>query len=129
MKKYKEHETFLFKNSGYIVYFVFIIGIFLNGGLSIHYFINGFWYFGIWAILSIMILPKAVFGLILLLGEKSIVSMNMPMILRGIFPKTMHRYGSLSLVSSFGHPVLRGFIREIIWLGIGLFPVIIFFFL
>ncbi len=118
----------LFKYGGYIIYLVSLIGLFLNGGVATLHFINGRWLFGIWALFSIILLPKATLGLILLLGRKSIVFMNMPPIMWKIFPSTMQKYRSDSLISIFGNPVLKGFVREIIYLVISLVPIIVFIF-
>ncbi|MEW6456935.1 MAG: hypothetical protein AB1410_09530 [Acidobacteriota bacterium] len=126
MTNEERHYTFIFKYGGYIVYLVFLIGLFLNGGVAILYFKNGQWLFGIWALSSIILLPKVTLGLILILGRKSIVFMNMPMIIWKIFPGTMQKYRSDSLISIFGNPVLKGFIKQIIWLVISLVPIIAF---
>lgn len=125
-KDFRHRETFLFKNGGYIVYLIFLIALIINLIVSIHYFGNASWLFGIWALVSIFIISKAVLGLILLVGHKSIVFLNMPMIIWKVFPWTMQRYRSDALIS-FYHPILKGFIRELFWLGIGLFPLIYFF--
>jgi len=126
MTNEERHYTFIFKYGGYIIYLVFLIGLFLNGGVATLYFKNGQWLFGIWALSSIILLPKATLGLILILGRKSIVFMNMPMIMWKIFPGTMQKYRSDSLISIFGNPVLKGFIKQIIWLVISLVPIIAF---
>ena len=127
MTNEERHYTFIFKYGGYIIYLVFLIGLFLNGGVATLYFKNGQWLFGIWALSSIIILPKATLGLILILGRKSYVFLNMPMILRRIFPGTMRKYRSDSLsFPVFGNPVLKGFIKQIIWLVISLVPIIAF---
>jgi len=129
MRNAEQHYSFLFKYGWCIIYLVFLIGLFLNGSVAISYFRNGRWLLGIWALFSILILPKAALGLILIAGHKSIVFLNMPEIIRGIFPRTMQRYRSDSLIYISGNPILIGVVRELIWLGIGLFPIITFLFL
>lgn len=122
----ERHYTFLFKYGGYIVCLFFLVGLFLNGAVATLHFKNGQWLFGIWAIFSIILLPKATLGLILLLGRESSVFLNMPMIIGKVFPGTMQRYRSDSLISIFGNPVLKGFMKEIIWFVISLVPIIAF---
>lgn len=126
MTNEEQQYTFIFKYGGYIIYVVFLIGLFLNGGVATLYFKNGQWLFGIWALSSIILLPKATLGLILILGRKSLVFMNMPMIMWKVFPGTMQKYRSDSLISIFGNPVLKGFIKQIILLAISLMPIIAF---
>lgn len=126
MTNEERHYTFILKYGGYIIYLVFLIGLFLNGGVATLYFKNGQWLFGIWALSSIILLPKVTLGLILILGRKSIIFMNMPMIMWKIFPGTMQKYRGDSLISIFGNPVLKGFIKQIIWLVISLVPIIAF---
>lgn len=125
-----EGETFLCKYGCYLVYFVFLIGLFLNGGVAIVHFINGRWLFGVWAIFSIYLLPKAVLGLILLLGRKSVVMvLDMPRILWKIFPGVIQKYRSDSayyfLITL---ALLKGVVREIILVVISLVPIIVFIF-
>lgn len=126
MSNDERHYTFLFKYGGYIVYLVFLIGLFLNGSVAILHFMNNQWLFGIWAIFSIILLPKATLGIVLILGRESIVFMNMPMLIWKIFPGTMGKYRSESLISITGNPALKGFMREGIWLVICLVPIIAF---
>lgn len=126
MSNDERHYTFLFKYGGYIVYLVFLIGLFLNGSVAILHFMNNQWLFGIWAIFSIIFLPKATLGIVLILGRESIVFMNMPMLIWKIFPGTMEKYRSESLISITGNLVLKGFMREGIWLVICLVPIIAF---
>ena len=121
-------NTFLWKYGGYTIYLVFLMGLFLNGGVAALNFINGRWLFGIWELFSIILLPRATLGFILRLSwmkRNPLVFMNMPTIMWKIFPGTMQKYRSDSL-SVFGNPVLTGFIKEIIWFLISLVPIIIF---
>jgi len=126
MSNNEQHYTFLFKNGCYIVYLVFFIGLFLNGSVAILHFMNKKWLFGIWAIFSIILLPKATLGLVLILGRKSIVFLGMPMIIWKIFPGTMQKYRSESLISITGNPVLKGLMIEATWLVISIVPIIAF---
>jgi len=123
-----ERDTFLFKYGTFIVYLVFFIGLFLNGNVAAQHFINARWLFGIWALFSILLLPKATLGLILLLGWKSLVFMNMSFVIYKVFPGTIQKYRSDSLVSGLGNPVLNGFIRQIFWLVISFVPIVVFLF-
>lgn len=99
VKKYR--NSFLWKYGGYIVYIVFFIGFFLNGGVATFYFLNEKWLFGIWALFSIFLLPKAILGFILRLSylvlHNPLVFINMPQIMWKIFPGTMQKYRSNSL--------------------------------
>ena len=115
-------DTFLFEYGTYIVYLVFLMGLFLNGTVAGLHFINGRWLFSIWAIFSIILLPKAALGLICLLGRESIVSTNMSFMIMKIFPRTIQKYRY-----AFGSQVLKGFLREIIWLVLSLVPILVFF--
>ena len=115
----------------YIVYLAFLFGLGVDGGLAIYYFGDGQWLMAVWAFFAILILPKATLGLILLAvgmrfkaGGKPITVYDMPLILRNIFPRTMRRYRYDSSIFIFRGRVLRSVIRELIWLGISLFPVI-----
>lgn len=116
-----ERNTFLFEYATYIVYLVFFIGLFLNGTVAALHFISARWVFSIWAIFSIIFLPKAALGLICLLGRESIVSMNMSFIIMKIFPSTIQKYRY-----AFGSQILKGFLREIIWLVLSLVPIVVF---
>jgi hypothetical protein len=117
-----QRHAFLFEYGAYIVYLVFLMGLFLNGTVAVLHFINGRWLFGIWAIFSIILLPKAALGLICLLGQKSIVCMNMSFIIGKIFPSTIQKYR----YAFFGSQVLKGFLREIIWLVLSFVPILVF---
>lgn len=127
IKKYE--NSFFWKYGGSIVYIIFFVGFFLNGGIAIYNFLNEQWLFTVWALLSIFILPKAILGFILnfsyLVLHNPLVFINMPQIMWEVFPGTMQKYRRDSL-SVFGNPVLTGFIKEIIWLLISLAPIIIF---
>ncbi len=117
-----QRGTFLFEYGTYIVYLVFLMGLLINGTVVALHFISGRWLFGIWAIFSIILLPKAALGLICLLGRESIVSMNLSFIIMKIFPSTIQKYRY-----AFGSQVLKGFLREIIWLIFSLVPILVFF--
>jgi len=121
MNNNDQRGTFLFEYGTYIVYLVFLMGLFLNGTVVALHFISGRWLFGIWAIFSIILLPKAVLGLICLLGRESTVSMNLSFIIMKIFPSTIQKYRY-----AFGNQVLKGFIGEMIWLVVSLIPIIVF---
>jgi len=90
-------NTFLWKYGGYTIYLVFLIGLFLNGGVATLNFINGRWLFGIWALFSIILLPRATLGFILRLSwmmRNPLVFMNMPTTMWKVFPGTMQKYRS-----------------------------------
>ncbi len=116
-----QRDTFLFEYGTYIVYLVFLMGLFLNGTVAVLHFINGRWLFGIWAIFFIILLPKAALGLICLLGQKRGVFINMSYIIGKIFPRTIQKYRY-----AFGSQVLKGFLREIIWLVLSFVPILVF---
>lgn len=121
-------NAFLWKYGGYTVYFVFLMGLLINGSVAILNFINNRLVFAIWALFSIILLPRATLGFILRLSwmmRNPLVFMNMPTIMWKVFPGTMQKYRNDSL-SVFGNPVLSGFIKEIIWLVISIVPIIIF---
>ncbi len=129
-------DSFLRRYGCYLVYLVFFVGLFLNGGVAIFHFRDGRWLLGVWALSSIVVLPKATFGLILIAGHESVGPFDIPEILSDIFPRTMRRHdvskitGYYALGNLLGYnPVLRGVVRESIWLGIGLFPIIAFIFI
>lgn len=127
IKEYR--NSFFWKYGGCIVYIVFFIGFFLNGGVATFNFLNKQWLFAIWALFSIFLLPKAILGFILrfsyLILHNPLVFINMPQIMWNIFPGTMQKYRSDSFIV-FGNPMLKGFIKEIILLVISLMPIIIF---
>ena len=89
-----QNFSFLFKNSGYIIYITFLIGLLLNLFLFITYLKLGQWFLGIWAVFSIIIIPKAVLAIILVVGYKDAINLNMPIIFNQIFPNTMQKYGN-----------------------------------
>lgn len=120
----------------YMVYLVFFLGLGVDGPLAYYYLENGRWLMAGWALFAILMLPKATLGLILVVvemrseaGGKPITAWDMPLILWNIFPRTMRRYIGVSRLpfGVFGRSVLRDIVREVIWLGIGLFPAINFF--
>ena len=117
----ERHYTFLFRYGGYIVYLSFLVGLLLNGVVATLHFKSGQWLFGIWAIFSIILLPKATLGLILVVGRESHVFLNMPKIISELFPGTIRRYRTI-----FGNKILKGFMKEIIWFVIGIVPIIVF---
>jgi len=127
IKKYR--NSFLWKYGGSIVYIVFLIGFFLNGGISTFNFLNKQWLFGIWAIFSIFLLPKSILGFILRLSylilHNPLVFLNMPQIMWKIFPGTMQKYRRDTFNVS-GNPMLKEFIKETILIVISLVPFIIF---
>ena len=121
-------NTFLWKYGGYTIYLVFLIGLFLNGSVATLNFINGRWLFGIWALFSIILLPRATLGFILRLSwmkRNPLVFMNMPTIMWKLFPGTMQKYRRDSLVV-FYNPMVKGFIKEIILIIVSLVPITIF---
>lgn len=124
-RKRERHDSFLFKYGGYVVYLVFIIGLSLNGGVGILYFRDRQWLLGIWALFSILMLPKAALGFILIADRKD-AFLNMPEIIRGIFPRTMRRYRGDSMFYLEDNSVREGVIKEFIWLGISFFPILAF---
>ena len=121
-------DSFLFKYGGYIIYLVFLTGLFLNGYMGIFYFKNGPLWLGIWALLSIFILPKSVLGLVLLFGRRSLLYTNLPGLIRGLLPRTIQGYRDISLSVVFGSPEWKRLIKETIWLAVGLLPLIVFLF-
>ena len=127
IKKYE--NSFFWKYGDRIVYIVFFIGFFLNGGIAIYNFLNEQWLFTVWALLSIFILPKATLGFILnfsyLVLHNPLVFMNMPQIMWKLFPGTMQKYRRDSLVV-FYNPMVKGLIKEIILIIISLVPITIF---
>lgn len=66
----KERKSFLYEYGGYLVYLVFLIGLFLNGAVAYMHYGAGKWFFGTWALLSIVFLPRPALALILLAGHK-----------------------------------------------------------
>lgn len=115
----------------YVVYLAFFFGLGVDGGLAIYHFGNGQWLMAVWALFAILILPKATLGLILIAagmhfkaGGKPITGFDMPLILSNVFPRTMRRYRCDSLIFIFRGRVLRSVIRELIQLGISLYPVV-----
>ena len=117
-------ETFLYKNGNTIVLQVFLISLIISIILSIYYFINGIWLFGIWAFFSIFMIPKATLGLILIIGRKDIIAYNLSPSVYRLYSGTIARYRNIS--SLYGNSVLMGFIRESLWLGVALTPLIYF---
>ncbi len=116
---------FLAKHGGLIVYLVFFLGLFLNGYIFILNFINGNWLLSIWSLLSIIVLPKATIGLIIVTCDflkKLTPQPGMPLIFFKLFPKTMQ----LLPTSMHRHPSARRLVKELIWLGTGLFPIAYF---
>ena len=127
IKKYE--NSFFWKYGGSIVYIIFFVGFFLNGGIAIYNFLNEQWLFTVWALLSIFILPKAILGFILnfsyLVLHNPLVFINMPQIMWKLFPGTMQKYRRDSLVV-FYNPMVKGLIKEIILIIVSLVPITIF---
>ena len=127
IKKYE--NSFFWKYGGSIVYIIFFVGFFLNGGIAIYNFLNEQWLFTVWALLSIFILPKAILGFILnfsyLVLHNPLVFINMPQIMWKLFPGTMQKYRRDSLIV-FYNPMVKGFIKEIILIIVSLVPITIF---
>lgn len=119
------HYSFLYDYWVYIVYLAFFVGLFLNGGIAISYFMNSQWMLGIWAIFSIILLPKAILGIVLVLGWKSVFFTNSSFIIQSIFPGTMRKYGVDILSFNFPHTVLKGLSKQIIWLIISFIPIVV----
>lgn len=115
---------FLFNYGGYVVYAAFIVGLILNTAAALSYFSARNPILGLWALAAIFALPKSVLGLILLLGRKSLVFLNMPSIIRNLFPGTMRKYRSDSLNRIFSgiNPVAQGFMYQLLWLVLALLP-------
>ena len=128
IKKYK--NSFLWKYGGSIVYIVFLIGFFLNGGIATFNFLNKQWLFAIWALFSILILPKVTLGFILnfsyLILHNPLVFINMPQIMWKLFPGTMQKYRRDSI--GFHNRMEKELIKNIILIIISLTPIIIFIF-
>lgn len=127
IKKYE--NSFFWKYGGRIVYIVFFVGFFLNGGIAIYNFLNEQWLFTVWALLSIFILPKATLGFILnfsyLVLHNPLVFINMPQIMWKLFPGTMQKYRRDSLIV-FYNPMVKGLIKEITLIIVSLVPITIF---
>jgi len=125
----KCENSFFWKYGGSIVYIIFFVGFFLNGGIAIYNFLNEQWLFTVWALLSIFILPKAILGFILnfsyLVLHNPLVFINMPQIMWKLFPGTMQKYRRDSLVV-FYNPMVKGLIKEIILIIVSLVPITIF---
>ena len=125
----KYRNSIFWKHGGFIIYIIIFISLFLNGSITIYNFLNYQWLFGIWALLSVYILPKATLGFILsfsyLILHNPLVFTNMPQIMWKIFPGTMQKYRRDSLVV-FYTPMVKEFIKNIILIIISLIPIVIF---
>ena len=117
--------SFLNNYGTYIVYLAFFIGLLLNGGVAISCFMDSQWMLGIWAIFSIILLPKAILGIVLVLGWEDVVSMNISFIIRSMFPGTMRKYGIDILSFNFPYTVLKGLSKQTIWLIISITPIVV----
>lgn len=122
-----KNKSFHFKYGGYLVYLVFLLGFFVSGGVAYMHFVMGKWFFGAWALFSIFMLPRPVLALVLLAGHKSGVFVNMPAVLRMIFPRTMQRYRGDSFIYYEGKQIIKSVISELGWLIVWLVPIIEFF--
>src|ERR1043166_6192818 len=61
--------------------------------LAAHFhFAAGYWVLGMWSLASIIIVPKAVLGFVLLIGRKSGVSLQMSVLVYTLYPRTVARY-------------------------------------
>jgi len=86
------------------------------------HFSEGYWFLAIWSLGSIAIVPKAVAGLVLLIGRESTLWLGMSFLLHKLYPTTMARRRSEE--NKFGEtPIWFAYLRELSWLAIGLFPV------
>lgn len=122
MSKY----AFLAKKSSYIVYFTFLLAVIVNIPLSIYYLQNKSWWLFVLSIFSIFVFPKAILCIILLLGRNnSLVLFNMSKLICKLFPRVIKRYSNT--VSYSGDRLENNVINTLIWLLIGLCPLIFFF--
>lgn len=121
----KKKYTFLARNITQIIYFIFLISFVLNLVLAILYLRMGFWVVGILTPLSAVIIPKAALGIILILGRSnSLVWLNLSEIITQVFKNTWQRYNRSNLIRF--SEIRNAIIREMLWLIIGLLPIIIF---
>lgn len=126
----KCENSFFWKYGGRVVYIVFFVSFFLNGSIAVYNFLNGQWLFAIWALFSILILPKVTLGFILnfsyLILHNPLVFINMPQIMRKLFPGTMQKYRRDSI--GFHNRMEKELIKNIILIIVSLTPIIIFIF-
>jgi hypothetical protein len=121
-----EDYGFLFRYAASIVYGVFLAALFLSMAASVAHFSSGRVLFGLWCLAAIPILPKSALGLILIIARDTpLALMNLPMIFYSVFPGTTTRYRSDNLVFEvLYHRVRNGYLREILWLAVGLVPLL-----
>lgn len=117
MMKNTDRRGFLFNNGGYLAYIVpLIISLFA----AVSHFSTGSFILGLLSLAAFIILQKAVFGLVLLVGRKSSVWANMPMSLRKAYSKTYYRCQN-PLPGTAG----KMFALQLLWLALGLIPIVL----
>src|SRR5258708_7635441 len=86
------------------------------------HFSRGHWVIGVWSLVSIFIVPKAVLGLVLLIGRESGLWLGMSFLECRLYPRTTSRkrQEDIGMPTSFGGtPVWRAYLRELGWLSLG----------
>jgi hypothetical protein len=124
-------DGFLYHRGGYLVWLVLLLGLLVNGTLAVRYVTGGEPLWAGLAILSIFIIPRATFGLILLVGRKSQVRANMPLGFAKLFPSTYRNYGGFGVdaLVAIGDPYaeMKAYLCHVAWLALGLVPLAVFF--
>ena len=104
----------------YLSFFAMIVPAILAARF---HFSEGYWVLGIWSLGSIIIVPKAVVGLVLLIGRESSLWLGMSFLVCKLYPTTTARQRWEE--NKFGGaPVWHAYLREFGWLALGLFPVV-----
>lgn len=56
------------------------------------HFSDGYWALGIWSLASMVMVPKAVLGIVLLIGRKSGVWLSMSYLVCNLYPRTIAKH-------------------------------------
>lgn len=114
-----------------LVYLSFLVALVPAGISAAYWFGQGSILFGLWSVVSVIIVPKATLGIVLIAGRESNLWRSISFLLRSTFPRTFSRYKAeaFTVPPIFGGPrVWIAYLTQIVWLAIGLLPLALPFF-
>jgi len=114
-------DSFIFLNGAYIVYYLSLFVAIINIVISILFLINRLYLFSLWSIICILLLPKSILGIIMLLGRNENIYLNLSPFLYNNFARTCQKYRFV-----YGKDVITGYIKEIMFLFIGISPILLY---
>jgi len=117
-------KGFLYSYGAYLVYLVSVIGLALNLYGASRYFRAGRWGLAVWSLAAVGFLPRGTFGLVMLLGKDSGISLNIPALLRNPGVYRSYRWDSPLLQ---GREYPKALFEESLFLAFGLLPGVLLF--